>query len=179
MPLFALVAVSIVITILAQSHGGAVRTFAKTCLLDSAFQTGLLSYVKYILLTFWPNNLAVYYPLHSDGHTRLADNRRSVPADWNYGVFVFSTKKSAVPHRGLALVSRNIGSCYRIRSGRRANHGGPVLLYSVDRFVHCDSVRISGHRQELACCAAAQRRNSWRGSTDPCHSHERTDSSLA
>ena len=90
----------------------------------------------------------------SDGHTGLADHRRSVPADWNYGVLFFSTENPAVPHRGLALVSRNTGSCYRIRSGRRANHGGPLLLYSVNRFVHCASVRISGHRQELACCAA-------------------------
>ena len=88
-----------------------------------------------------------------DGHTRLAGHRRSVPADWNYGTLFFPAKKPAVPHRGLALVSRNIGSGYRIRSGRRANHGGPVLLYSVDRFVHRNSVRISGFARELAYCA--------------------------
>ncbi len=86
----------------------------------------------------------------SGGHTGLADHRRSVPADWNYGVLFFPAENPAVPHRRLALVSGNTGSCYRTRSGRRANHGGPLLLYSVDRFVHCARVRISGHREELA-----------------------------
>ena len=50
----------------------------------------LVSYAKYLLLTFWPNDLAVYYPFR--GHTGLADHRRSVPADWNYGVLFFQRK---------------------------------------------------------------------------------------
>src|SRR5438034_5187553 len=60
-PLFALVAASAVITFLAQSHGGAVRTFTDAPIvlrLSNAF----VSYAKYLLLTFWPNDLAVYYP---------------------------------------------------------------------------------------------------------------------
>ena len=61
-PLLALVAASAIITFLAQSHGGAVRTFAAA---PVAFRlsNALVSYAKYLLLTFWPNNLAVYYPL--------------------------------------------------------------------------------------------------------------------
>ncbi len=61
-PLFALVAASVIITFLAQSHGGAVRTFADA---PGALRlsNALVSYAKYLLLTFWPNNLAVYYPL--------------------------------------------------------------------------------------------------------------------
>lgn len=62
LPLFALVAASVIITLAAQSHGGAVRTFAAA---PVAFRlsNALVSYAKYLLLTFWPNNLAVYYPL--------------------------------------------------------------------------------------------------------------------
>ena len=86
--------------------------------------------------------------IRSGGHTGLADHRRSVAADWNYGVLCFSTENPAVPHRRLALVPGNTGSGYRTRSGWRANHGGPLLLYSVNRFVHCARVRISGHREE-------------------------------
>jgi len=61
-PLFTLVAASVIITFLAQSHGGAVRTFAAAPV-GFRLSNALVSYVKYLLLTFWPNNLAVYYPL--------------------------------------------------------------------------------------------------------------------
>ena len=66
LPLFVLVAVSMIITLLAQSHGGAVRTFAAAPF-GFRFSNALVSYVKYLLLTFWPNNLAVYYPLPPTG----------------------------------------------------------------------------------------------------------------
>ncbi len=61
LPLFALVAASAMITFVAQSHGGAVRTLAHAPI---AFRlsNALVSYAKYLLLTFWPNDLAVYYP---------------------------------------------------------------------------------------------------------------------
>jgi tetratricopeptide (TPR) repeat protein len=65
-PLFALVAVSVVITLLAQSYGGAVRTFAAAPV-GFRLSNALVSYAKYLLLTFWPNNLAVYYPLAPTG----------------------------------------------------------------------------------------------------------------
>jgi Flp pilus assembly protein TadD len=60
-PLFALVAASAVITSVAQSRGGAVRTFTEA---DAALRlsNALVSYAKYLLLTFWPHDLAVYYP---------------------------------------------------------------------------------------------------------------------
>jgi tetratricopeptide (TPR) repeat protein len=66
LPLFALVAVSMVITLLAQSHGGAVRTFAAAPV-GFRLSNALVSYVKYLLLAFWPNNLAIYYPLPPPG----------------------------------------------------------------------------------------------------------------
>jgi Tfp pilus assembly protein PilF len=61
-PLFALVAASVIITFLAQSHGGAVRTFADAPV-ALRLSNALVSYGRYLLLTFWPHNLAVYYPL--------------------------------------------------------------------------------------------------------------------
>lgn len=65
-PLFALVAASGIITFLAQSHGGAVRTFTAAPV-ALRLSNALVSYAKYLLLTFWPNNLAVYYPLAPTG----------------------------------------------------------------------------------------------------------------
>ncbi len=61
LPLFALAAASAFMTFLAQSHGGAVRTFAFAPV-ALRLSNALVSYAKYLLLTFWPNNLAVYYP---------------------------------------------------------------------------------------------------------------------
>src|SRR5437588_10948510 len=65
-PLFILVAASAVITLMAQSRGGAVRTLAHQPLALRLSNT-LVSYAKYLLLTFWPNDLAVYYPLAPRG----------------------------------------------------------------------------------------------------------------
>src|SRR5206468_11411699 len=61
MPLFVLVAASAVITTIAQSHGGAVRTFTD-CSLALRLSNALVSYAKYVLRAFWPNDLAVFYP---------------------------------------------------------------------------------------------------------------------
>jgi len=61
LPLFALVAASAMITFAAQSHGGAVRTLAHAPI-GFRSPNALVSYAKYLLLTFWPNDLAVYYP---------------------------------------------------------------------------------------------------------------------
>jgi Flp pilus assembly protein TadD len=59
--LFALVAASAVITSIAQSHAGAVRTFEEASL-SLRLSNALVSYAKYLLLAFWPNDLAVFYP---------------------------------------------------------------------------------------------------------------------
>jgi tetratricopeptide (TPR) repeat protein len=66
LPLFALVAASAIITFVAQSHGGAVRTFADAPV-ALRLSNALVSYAKYLLLTFWPNDLAVYYPFAPTG----------------------------------------------------------------------------------------------------------------
>ena len=61
LPLFVLVAASAVITSIAQSHGGAVRTFEEASL-ALRLSNALVSYAKYVLRAFWPNDLAVFYP---------------------------------------------------------------------------------------------------------------------
>src|SRR5438128_3449740 len=61
LPLFALAAASAIMTLIAQSRGGAVRTLAHDPI-ALRLSIALVSYVKYLLLTFWPNDLAVYYP---------------------------------------------------------------------------------------------------------------------
>ncbi|PYJ14540.1 MAG: hypothetical protein DME94_08995, partial [Verrucomicrobia bacterium] len=55
-----------VITTLAQSHGGTVRTFQEFPI-TLRLANALASYVKYVLLAFWPNDLAVYYPYTTAG----------------------------------------------------------------------------------------------------------------
>jgi Flp pilus assembly protein TadD len=65
-PLFVLVAASAVVTSVAQSHGGAVRTFEEASL-ALRLSNALVSYTKYLLLACWPNDLAVYYPFPDVG----------------------------------------------------------------------------------------------------------------
>jgi Flp pilus assembly protein TadD len=65
-PLFAIVAASCVVTLIAQTHGGTVRTFTDAPV-TLRLSNVLVSYAKYVLLTFWPNDLAVYYPFAPTG----------------------------------------------------------------------------------------------------------------
>ena len=74
-----------------------------------------MSYVKYLLLTFWPNNLAVLLSASSRRAFHLAGHRRSVAADWNYGVLFFPTENPTLPHRRLALVPGDVSSCHWTR----------------------------------------------------------------
>src|SRR6266446_4886336 len=66
LPLFVLVAASAVVTSIAQSHLGAVRTFEEASL-ALRLSNALVSYAKYLLLAFWPNDLAVFYPFPRAG----------------------------------------------------------------------------------------------------------------
>jgi tetratricopeptide (TPR) repeat protein len=61
LPLFPIVAASAVITYVAQSHDRAVRTLVDAPI-ALRLSNALVSYMKYLLLAFWPNDLAVYYP---------------------------------------------------------------------------------------------------------------------
>lgn len=59
--LLALSAASSVITYMAQSRGGAVRALVEEPF-SLRLANALVAYSKYILLTFWPSGLGVYYP---------------------------------------------------------------------------------------------------------------------
>jgi tetratricopeptide (TPR) repeat protein len=60
-PLFVLVACSAIITLVAQSSGGALHTVADVSI-ALRLSNALVSYAKYLLFAFWPHDLAVYYP---------------------------------------------------------------------------------------------------------------------
>src|SRR5947208_2544181 len=66
LPSFTIAAGSAVMTLIAQSRGGAVRTFTDIPL-ALRLSNALVSCAKYLLLTFWPNDLAVYYPFAPTG----------------------------------------------------------------------------------------------------------------
>ncbi len=65
-PLLVLVAASAVVTSVAQSHLGAVRGFTEVPV-ALRLSNALVSYAKYLLLAFWPNDLAVFYPFPRGG----------------------------------------------------------------------------------------------------------------
>ncbi len=60
-PLFCLVVPSMVVTYIAQAHGGAVGGLTNAPL-SWRLANLLVSYAKYLRLTFWPAGLAIYYP---------------------------------------------------------------------------------------------------------------------
>ncbi len=60
-PFFVIVTFSAVITYIAQSHFGAVHTFTNLPIWLRLINA-LMSYAKYIWLTLWPHDLALYYP---------------------------------------------------------------------------------------------------------------------
>jgi tetratricopeptide (TPR) repeat protein len=65
LPLFFLVLPSMLVTYIAQARGGAVSGLSIEPL-SWRLANGLLSYVKYLFLTFWPRDLAIYYPSFHD-----------------------------------------------------------------------------------------------------------------
>jgi Flp pilus assembly protein TadD len=66
LPLFGLVVASAIITYIAQSRGGAVRTFADAPV-SLRVANAVVSYAKYLIGTIWPTRLAVYYPFDLNG----------------------------------------------------------------------------------------------------------------
>ena len=66
LPLAGLVAAAVVVTYLAQSHGGTVRSWTDAPL-SLRVSNALVSYAKYFIATFWPARLGVYYPFASTG----------------------------------------------------------------------------------------------------------------
>jgi Flp pilus assembly protein TadD len=60
-PLLFVTVGSAVMTLMAQSRGGAVHTVGDVSI-ALRLSNALVSYARYLLLAFWPNDLAVYYP---------------------------------------------------------------------------------------------------------------------
>jgi protein O-mannosyl-transferase len=66
-PLLLLAACSSVITLLVQSHGGAVKS-TQILALDVRVANALISYVMYLAKAVWPSGLAVFYPYEMSIH---------------------------------------------------------------------------------------------------------------
>lgn len=64
LPLFALSAISCIVTFFVQQHGGTVRSL-EAVPLDLRFANALFSYLSYLGKTIWPQNLALIYPFPS------------------------------------------------------------------------------------------------------------------
>ena len=71
LPLLALSAASAVVTVLAQSRGGAVASTARLPLAER-LGNAAISYVAYVQKTLWPDHLAAYYPYPRPMPTVLA-----------------------------------------------------------------------------------------------------------
>jgi tetratricopeptide (TPR) repeat protein len=65
-PFLALVGASMVVTFIAQSQGGAVRGFEEAPV-PLRLANALVSCAKYVVMTFWPSGLAIYYPFSPEG----------------------------------------------------------------------------------------------------------------
>ena len=61
LPFFVLVVLSSLITFIAQTQGGALRTVGAIPV-GLRFCNALIAFTRYLSLTFWPHNLAPYYP---------------------------------------------------------------------------------------------------------------------
>ncbi len=65
-PLFALAAASCIVTVIVQSHGGAMRSLTQYPLAARAGNAAV-SYVLYLAKAIWPSGLTIYYPYPYEG----------------------------------------------------------------------------------------------------------------
>jgi hypothetical protein len=129
-----------VITYIAQAHGGAVRT------LDEAppgfrLANATVSYARYLLMTFWPQNLTVYYP----------SSAPALPELQLIGAVVLLVAISVLcflqrQQRPYLLIGwlwfvGDARAGHRDRAGRRPDHGRSLPLCAVDRAVHRAGLR--------------------------------------
>jgi Tfp pilus assembly protein PilF len=66
-PLFVLAAVSAVITLLVQHSGGSLRFGASFSVMER-LENAVVGYAQYLGKTFWPSDLAVFYPFPRSGY---------------------------------------------------------------------------------------------------------------
>jgi len=141
-----------------------VRTFTDVPLRYDCLNV-LVSYVKYLLLTFWPHDMAVYYPFTPIGIPAW----QIVGAAFLLIVIMASClfQRKIRPYLivgWLWFLGTLVPVIGLVQVGGQTM-ADRLLLYSVNRFTHCGRVRVSGHRQNTTRCAVAQRSDSRRGST--------------
>src|SRR2546427_1521957 len=137
LPLFATVAASAVITTLAQSHGGAVRTFQEFPIALRVVNA-VVSYAKYLLLTFWPNDLAVYYPYTTAGTPAWQIICAAFLLIGITALCFFQRKSRPYLVVGWLWFLGTLVSVLGIVQGGGATIGGPLFFFSLVGFFFCD-----------------------------------------
>jgi tetratricopeptide (TPR) repeat protein len=92
-PFFLLVAISCVVTYLAQRHGTAVMTLAQLSF-DVRFENALSAYGRYLLNLIWPLQLAILYPLPDHLHWLHAVAATAAAALFVISWLAWRTRKS-------------------------------------------------------------------------------------
>ena len=124
-PLFLLAGGSCVITLLAQTRGGAAVSL-DVFPLGVRLGNAAISYARYLGKFFWPSNLAVYYP-----HPGRPGEPWLVAGALLLLAAITTDRRAAVPQAAgararVVLVSRRAAADDRAGAGRRPGHGGPV-----------------------------------------------------
>ena len=143
LPLFCLAAASAVITVIAQSHGGAVRTFVQVQV-SLRLSNAIVSYAKYLFLTVWPNHLVVYYPFSRTG-VLLWQLLCAIVLLAVITVLVLrQATERPVSARRMALVRWNSGSGDRTGAGRWSSNSRSLQLYSFHWSIRGSRLRSIG-----------------------------------
>ena len=135
LPLFCLVAVSSVLTYIAQVRWGGVADLSDVSL-PWRLAHSLVSYAKYLLLTFWPQGLAIYYP--SSPHV--------APAwQWGGALILLGTITAVALRSARSRPYLIVGWLWflgmlvpgdRFGASRRPGHRGSFHLLPINRTVH-------------------------------------------
>ena len=133
LPLFGMVAASMVVTWFAQADVGPGERIVDVPL-ALRIANALVWYTQYIFLTFWPADLAVYYPFSPAGRADLADRGCRPDARRHHGTCASRCGDAALADRRMAVVRGNVHSRHRSCAGwDRSGDGGSLLLHSIHR----------------------------------------------
>ena len=142
-PLFALVGLSCLITMMAQKGSGAVMPLAIRPL-GPRIANALVSYGDYVVKLFWPFPMVFFYQLAPGVLVAGGGSRPGLAGGDGFPGLRGQTP--AVSDRGLALVPGHHGAGDRADPGGRPGQGGSLYLYPAHRPVRHDRLGcIRGH----------------------------------
>ena len=133
LPLFALSAVSAVITMKAQKAGYAMQPFPRSVRLENA----IVAYASYVKKAFWPFDLSpdVSPPRQFHSHMAGLGGVRLLAGDYGAGG---ECAAAPLSNDGMALVSGDAGAHDRLGAGRQPGNGRSLRLSLLHWSVHYD-----------------------------------------